>query len=202
MSISRATIYTRVKTRIRADLATPLVDDLHDNSINTWAQEKCAQVIELLDHNVHFPSLFVPSESLTFTTSNTDRRANLPSTYQRPVALRVTGTSASNRKTRILETSEDFRRFDSSNFLLTPTENRPIAFIGSHVFVLPTTLTTGRFDYIKAHPTIDGSNGTVFDELGDEMLILFIVSEYFSSVPQRHDLAEKALQEALAFAKK
>ena len=161
---------------------------------------------KILKDPVHYPDLVVPNTTVTFATESGDRTASLPSDAAMFVvagkypALIVTGASASNRKARILYSAEDFRRYDSSNFILTPTEDRPIAWIGDKIRVLPTTLTSGKLDYIKVHPTIDGSNGTKFSELGDEILILFVVAEYYRSGPQRHDLAEGAISEAIGLA--
>jgi len=199
MSITRAVLYTRVKTRIRQDLATPAINDLDDASIVTWAQEKCAQVIALLRDPVHFPTLLVSNVSVTFATESSDRTAAFPTTYtyERTHALRVTGASASGRKARLIFNADDFRRYDSSNFILTPTEARPIAYIADKLRVLPITLTSGKLDYVRAHPAITGAAGTLFDELGDEILVLFVVAEYYRSGPQRHDLAEGAISEAI-----
>ena len=102
MSITRAVLRTRVKTRIRQDMATPTVNDLNDNSIDTWAQEKCAQVIHLLKDPVHFTDLVVPDATLTFANDGNDRSASFPSGYEKALALRVTGSTVTNKKARLL----------------------------------------------------------------------------------------------------
>ncbi len=198
MSITRAVLYTRVKTRIRADLATPTVDDLDDNSITTWANEKLAQVIEMLKDPIHFTALVAIGTNLGSLTLFAGKKyAALPSSYLRAVAVKVGST---RRKCRLYFDPVEFSRFDSSNFVLTPNDNYPVALAADKIYVIPTSITTAYIDYIKSHPDLSGSQGTLFDGLGDEVLTLLVTAEYYKFGPQRHDLASLAVQEAVSIA--
>jgi len=47
MSLSIAAFRTALKTKIRADLATPAIDDLHDNAITQWGDEHVHTVMQM-----------------------------------------------------------------------------------------------------------------------------------------------------------
>lgn len=196
--MTRANLVTRVKTRIRADLATPTVDDLDDNSIYTWANEKLALVVEMLKDPIHYPALVVIGTNLgSLTLYGGKKYAALPSNYLRAVAVKV---GSSRRKCRLYFDPVEFARYDSSNFVLTPDSDYPLALAADKIYVLPTSTTAAYLDYIKKHPDLSGSVGTSFDGLGDEVLTLLVVAEYYKFGPQRQDLADIAVQEAFGIA--
>ncbi len=193
--MTRANLVTRVKTRIRADLATPTVDDLHDNSIYTWANEKLPLVVEMLKDPIHYPALEVIGYNLGALTLYAGKKyAALPSNYLRAVTVKVGST---RRKCRLYFDPVEFSRYDSSNFVLTPVSDYPLALAADKIYVLPTSITAAYLDYIKKHPDLSGSVGTSLDGLGDEKLTLLVVAEYYKFGPQRQDLADLALKEAI-----
>ena len=196
MAISLAEIKTRVKTEIRADSATPSISDLHDNSIAQWANEHTADVINLLpEPALHFKDLLNINTALTFSSGSVAYPAN----YQRAVAVKVSGSytddggssvTVTDRKCKIL-TVDRFAPLDSSNFVVTPTLKRPVAMLAEKIYVKPTSVTSGKLDWIKSHPTIDGSNGTKFDDEGDNALILHILKRYYMFIEEEGRAALK-----------
>lgn len=187
MAIAYTEIRQRVQRRIRADLATAslAVNDLHTDAIDGWANEHTADVINILQDPMHFPSLLVVDGALTFTSGS----VAFPSLYQRHVALKVTSTytdkdgstvTSTDRRAQIFTAPDEFAKYDSSNFLLTPTGRWPIALVADKVYVKPTSITAGKFTYIKSHPTIGASQATVFDDTGDNLLVLLILKEYYT----------------------
>jgi len=187
-----ATLETRVKTRIRADMSTPAVNDLADESIATWANEKKSEVIHLLKDPVRFfPTLQVMGTALTFAAGVED----LPADYELYTNVVVNNGTVTNRKCRITEDVKKFRALDSNNFINTPHLDTPVILISSAIYVLPTSITAGVLDYIKVHPTISDSQATLFTELGDLVLLNKIVQEYYRTIPQRFDLADNIEKE-------
>lgn len=191
MAISQATIRSRFKRRIRADLATASLStpDVHNDFIDNIAQEATAEIIRLLASKqpfnaTHFPSLVTSDDSLTFSSGS----VALPATYQWYVALKVTSAytdkdgdtqTLTDRFCRITTDPSEFARFDSASFLTTPTGKKPLALISDKVYVKPTTITAGKLTYVKTHPALS-SNNTAFDDLGDNLLILHILKEYYA----------------------
>ena len=183
--MTQTEIYTVVKTKIRADLASPTVNNLNDASISQWANEAAKKLVHELDP-AHCKDLQVINEALAgLADASTHLTFTRPATLEREIAVRVTGASVSNKFTRIIAAAE-FWRFDASNAILSASEYQPIAMVADKVYVKPTTVTSARIDYIKAHPTIGASQATLFDDYGDNLLILLIMSEYytFSNMPE------------------
>lgn len=189
MAISRAEILKRVQRRVNADLAESslAINDVHTESIYGWANEFCPKVIDLIKDPIHFPSLQVTGEALTFAAGEED----LPSSFQLPRTVRVSASytdlngdtvNVTSRKAIIYTDPNDFHRFDSSSFVLTPSGKRPAVLITDKIYVKPTSITSGTMDYIKSHPTIDGSNGTKFSDKADLLLVLLIIKEYYTFI--------------------
>lgn len=194
MATSLATLQTRVKTRIRADLATPKVDNLDDTSIKTWANEKTSVVVHILQRPEHFQALHVIEKSIAISSGS----GNLPSDYELATAVFVKTTNLAKRKARLLDVP-DIELFDESNFITTPTETFPIAYVANgKLYVKPSSITQAYLNYIKKHPTIDNSNGTVWDELADQVLLELIMAEYYSFL-EEFDLAAKAEAKARSY---
>ena len=142
---SLSQIETWVKTKIRADMGTPTISDLHDTSIATWANEKSAEVIQMLKDTIHFKGLVVIGTSLSITTGSDYAYASFPSDYQKVLAIVV---GSSDRKSRLTYDAAWFRRLDSANFVLTPTTDRPVSLIADKVYIKPCTLSSGKIDYV------------------------------------------------------
>lgn len=190
MAISRTTIRERVRRRIRADLATASLSTprFHNDAIDGYAQEATAEVTRLLANPqvfdaVHFPSLVVIDGAKTFSSGS----AALPTAYQWWVSLKVTSTYIdkngdtqilTDRRCRITTDPDEFHRLDSSNFLTTPDGRRPVALVADTVKIKPTSITAGKFTYVKTHPALS-TNNTAYDDLGDNLLILHVIREYY-----------------------
>ena len=178
MALSLANIRTRVKTHIRAEMATPAVNDLNNASIDGWANEHCTDVIRILKDPVHFSSLIVPDTSITFSSGY----ASLPTGYELALAVKVATTTptVTKRNCELLFDPQEFAKRDSSNFILTPDNDHPVVLIANaRAYIKPTALTTGYLDYVKKHPTITTSQDTLFDSMGDKVLIDLILSSYY-----------------------
>ena len=179
------------------------VNDIHDDSIDGFAQKRTADVINIIaypelpeeERNAraveHFPELIVTDGSLTFSSGS----ASIPSTCVTPLTLKVTTTSPSVTKkyARLLMDPDEFARWDSSNFVYTPNQERPVALYSDKVYIKPSTLTAGYLDYVKEHPAISG--GTKFSPKGDNILIHLILSDYYTFI-EEYDLANLHLVEA------
>jgi len=182
-----AELELRVKTQLRAEMSTPSLNNLDDDSIKQWANEEVYNAIILLGDPLHFPALNVIDQSLTFSSGS----ATLPSNFWLPksdakkeqylkslVSLKVTANSVTKRRTTLL-TPVEFARQDSSNFVLTPTVVFPVGMIADKVYVKPTTITQGYLDYVKTHQTISDSLGTQIDKKGDNILVRLVMARYY-----------------------
>lgn len=183
-----------MKTRVRADEAAPSLADLNDASITQWANEETSNVIDQLKDAQHFPSLTVRQTSLTFSSGS----ASLPTSYQRYISVTVTANSVTYKRCRIFENHDEFNRYDSSNFILTPTTELPIVLMADKVYVRPSSITAGKIDYIKSHPTISASQDTVFDDTADNLLLSRIAYRYYMFI-EEFDLAANVLKEVQSY---
>ena len=181
MAMTYTTLKTRLKTRLRADLAVPAVANLNDASIATWANEKSTEVIYLLkDKNPYeLQALTTYNATLTF---NAGMAPLSGSGGTIPLALRV---DTSLTKVKLLSSADEFAAFDGSNFMNTPTARFPVGFFSkTNVYVKPTAIdsgsdfTSGRWDYIDQPPEI-AANGTFYGRLGDQILLELIAQQYF-----------------------
>ena len=201
-----AELELRVKTQLRAEMGTPALNNLHDDSIKQWANEEVFNAIILLGDPLHFHELNVIDTSLTFSSGS----AALPTGFWIPkteskkeqylqglVSVKVTANSVTYRRATLLNPVE-FARQDSSNFVLTPTTIFPVVMIADKVYVKPAddTITAGFIDYIKAHQTISDSNSTQLDELGDNVLVRLVMARFyeFREFPDLQANALKAAQ--------
>lgn len=183
MSLTRAEIRTRVKTHLRAEMSTPAVNDFNDNSIDEFAQQHCADVIHILNDPSHYPSLIVIDSSLTFSSGT----ASLPSDYELATSVKVTTTdpAVTKRDCKLLFNPADFSKLDSFNFILTPDQDHPVVLVANgNAYVRPTSITAGYLDYVKEHPTLSATQGTVFDSIGDNVLINLILASYYGFIEE------------------
>jgi len=182
-----AELELRVKTQLRAEMGTPALNNLHDDSIKQWANEEVYNAIILLGNPLHFPELNVIDQSVTFSSGS----ATLPSDFWFPkseskqqsyikdlVSLKVTANSVTYRRV-VLLTPAEFARQDSSNFVLTPTTIFPAGMIADKVYIKPTSITAGFLDYIQTHQTISDSLGTQLDEHGDNVLVRLVMARFY-----------------------
>ena len=195
MAISLATLKTRVKTRIRADLATPAVNNLDDKSIETWANEYKSVVIQILRDPRHFNKLIVFDSTLTISNG----KAALPADYEMAVAVKVKTTTEAKRQAILTFDPQEFNSFDNSNFVTKVTEKFPLALVANgNLYVKPDSITNAYMDYIKRHPTISDSQGTLWNDIADNVLTELIVASYFSFL-EEFELAAQAEAKARSF---
>lgn len=180
MPFAYSSFLLNLKTRLRADIAPAVIANIDDTSFKTWANEKTGEVIYLLKDSKRFElvDLITYNATLSFTAGT----AGVPSQAGSAVlALRV---DASNTEVKILS-PEEFSKFDSSNFMSTPTKRFPVGMIAkSSIYVKPTAIdsgtnfTVGKLDYIDIHG--DVTNGINFRQLGYQILIELVAQQAFT----------------------
>lgn len=173
MSMTLANLKLAVYSRLAPSMGTPAYGGVAEDNITRWVNESTSDVVKALAP-VHYQALLEHNTSLTLTESGLDRVASLPADYMMPISLRV---GSSYKRCHIFEDPDDYNRWDSSNFIYTPSSSKPISKImDGMVFVRPVTgITQGLLDYVKEHPTISDSQPTVFSDIGDKLLIDLVV---------------------------
>jgi len=189
MSYAIALFRTAIKTKIRADLAVPVVSDLDDASITQWGDEHVHTVMHMLHQAMLdlgqeadladvFEELTVYDTAVTFTSGSAVKTSGMFSV----INFVVNSDSITSRKARIVSLKE-FRGMDSRNFVLTPDVEHPIVTLaGNAIKVSPTTITAGKVDYIKDHPTI--ANGVLLNAQGFSALVYLVIAEYYDFIGQ------------------
>jgi len=188
MAKTLANIKLDVYSRLAADMATPAYADIHEDNITKWADNLIPLVTTILDPS-NFPSLIKYGGSVALTAGS----GNVPSDYQK--ALTVRATFAAGTYSTMLGDTEEFNRWDSSNFILTPTTRRPVSVIvDGTVKVKPTSATYALIDYIKTHPALSGSQDTLFNDIGDFTLVQLITARAFYFL-EENQIADGILKE-------
>jgi hypothetical protein len=176
MSMTLAALQAAVLRRLDPEGSTPSYSAVHNDTIKQIAQEKTDEVILALEPQ-HYQALIEDGSTLTFTTSGANAVSALPSDYVKYVSVRVTISSILKR-CFVFDNPDEYNRYDSRNFILTPVDEKPICKImDGFVYVRPNDITSGDMDYVKEHPTLSGSQDTVFDSVGDTMLIKLTTEE-------------------------
>lgn len=189
MAKTFANLLTSVKSRIRADLAVPVVNDLHDDNVEVWADEKAPLIIHLISDPVRLTLLYQIDIALAGNgTQNDAAYFTLPGDFEKPLAVRVTGSEVTLRDSRLVAPNV-FSKYDSQNFITAPSEQLPVTMFADKVWCKPNTITAGRIDYVKNHPGIE-SNGTKFDGFGDYLLQLKLLEEYYGFIENERMVAK------------
>lgn len=200
MSFTIASFRTAIKTKIRADIATPTISDLHDNSITQWADEHVHTVMQmqyqsLLQMKMEadipnvFEELITYDQSVTFSSGSVTRPSGI---FSLSSAV-VTSDSITNKNARIVDIKE-FRRHDSRNFVLTPSVELPmITLAGATIKVTPTSITAGKVDFIKDHPSV--ASGILLNAIGFSALVYMVMAEYYEFIGEDQK-SVKAKQDA------
>jgi hypothetical protein len=164
--------------------------------INTLADTRLPREARAERASEHFPSLIARDTALVFASGY----ASLPTAYLTALSVRATTTSpaVTDRYCRLLFDDDEFSRWDSSNFVYTPNQERPIALAADKIYIKPTALTAGKIDYIKTHPTFGASQATVFSPTGDNVLIELVLYNYYNFI-EEFDLASLHLNKAEAY---
>ena len=192
MSINLAAINSRVYARLAADMSSPTYSKIHANNIATFANELTAKVIWFFVEKkdlAPIQALLAIDESIALTTGI----GALPTDYEAPAGVKV---SSSKLRAKLYLTADAFNLWDSSNFIVTPTTRKPIAFVADgNLYVKPTSYTVAYLDYIKTHPTLTGAVTTSFSTVGDTILVSLIVARCFDFL-EEYELANTARFEA------
>lgn len=181
-----AELTTAIYSRLAAELASPVYTPVNEDNIILWINEKLDEVPRIVKDSSVFHQLLVYNSDLTISGGS----VNLPSDFNIHEAVRF-GT----KNAIILESLESFSKWDSGNFVMTPSLLFPVAVIVSNAIkVKPTTITSGKLDYVKKHPTVDSGNGTLFNQRGDNVLIQLVLSMVYQSL-EKPELAKLALEQ-------
>lgn len=166
-----AELKSAVYSRLAADAAAPDYTAIHEDNITRWANEKTTEVIKALPP-VNFQALVVIAHALTFAAG----KASLPSDFVMPISVSI---GSNDKRAFIYTDPEDYARWDSGNFVFTPTSSKPIALVANtYVYIKPSTgITAGKLDYVKKHPTLAALQDTVFNSIGDNLLIDLVTQE-------------------------
>ena len=200
MSLSLANFRIAIKTKIRADLAVPVINDLDDAAITQWGNEHAHTVMQMqyqalleggneADLANVFEELITYNQAVTFTTGSVARPAGI---FSLSSAV-VTADSITDKNARIV-TLKEFRRWDSRNFVLTPTVELPlITLADATIKVKPTSITAGKIDFIADHASI--ASGVLLNAIGQSALIYMVMAEYYEFIGEEKK-SMKAKQDA------
>lgn len=201
MSITLTELRTRVKRRVAADLATPVINDLDDNSIDGWANEHTADVIKLLPSPEDTMRDLVTIDATATITSS---QITFPNDYKRFLSLVVSAdytddsgstVTVTKRNVKPFYNVNEFKRFDGSNPTLTASGRYPVCLLADKIYLLPESgLNSAKLSYVKEHPTITTSQNILFNELGVNLLVLFILRRYYTFL-EMFDMAETVSKE-------
>jgi len=195
-----AILEQRLISRLRPDKTAPAitdVDNLTTEVVQLWANELSIEVIKRVSDPKELQALIVLDGSITLTAGVGD----LPSDYGYYRALKgeiTVNATTVKRPAKIYDDPAEFAKFDGNSFATSPPEEYPQALIfGDDVSLNPASITTAYLDYYKVHPTISSSQGTVWSDYADNVLLEMLIAKYYES----HDDAERqtiAMQKAEA----
>lgn len=173
MAVALATLKTRVKSRLEPETSAPTYNSIHDDQWARWATSLAQEVVAFFyeKDKKQIQALLTINKSLTVTSGV----ASLAGVTDFALVENFKVTS-SKLKVELLN-DRSYAWWDSTNFISTPTANKPIGLVAADkVNIKPTTdkssnaITQGYLDYFKKHPDIDASNGTLFSAIADDML--------------------------------
>jgi len=210
MSLSVANFTDRLARSIRADLASPGASNigLDTGTVTAWLNEEWPKALQfLLDggkkDTIH--ELFKPAYTININASTL---ATLPSDYFKweNISVNTVNTKHNAKQCLVFDNAVDFKRFNSSNWLTSPQDNRPVARIADGtIYVYPASTYASKYlflDYYANHPTFSGSQDSEFGALGDKVLLELLKARYFAwkgddqNDPVMANLQTKALAEA------
>jgi len=194
MSISSATLTSRVFSRLAADLAAPVYSQIDDANIDVWANELTPIV------SLALAKLDIPGELQALTTIGSSISLNasgigtLPTDYETHLTAKVLVGSNQKRLYRLYSDPAKFAQWDSTNFVLTPTTRKPVGLIANgQIRIKPITIATAYLDYVIQHPDI-ASNNTKYGKLGDTILVGAVAGRCFDFL-EEPDLANNVRKE-------
>lgn len=194
MAISISTIRTRVFSRLAADLASPTYSQIHNNNITIWANELTAEVTKKL------AEMSADGELQALTTIGTSIAlsgagiGSLPATFAAALTVKVLVGTTQKSVFRLYQDPAKFAKWDSSNFVLTPTTRKPVALVANgNLRIKPTSINTAYLDFAIQHPDL-ASNNTKYQINGDAMLIGLIAARCFDFLEET-ELARNARKE-------
>jgi hypothetical protein len=194
MSISNATLTTRVFSRLAADLAAPVYSQIDDANITIWADELTPIVSKKLTElgvSGELQALVTIGSTIALSGAGI---GSLPSDYETHLTAKVLVGSNRKRLFRLYDNPSKFALWDSTNYVLTPTTRKPVGLIANgQIRIKPTTITTAYLDYVIQHPTIV-SNNTKYGKMGDTMLVGAVAGRCFDFL-EEVDLGDRARKE-------
>jgi hypothetical protein len=194
MAISISTLRTRVFSRLAADLASPTYSEIDNANITIWANELTSLVTEKLakmDAKDELQALVTIGTSVALSASGV---GSLPSGFAVAMAVKVDISGTRKSVFRLYYDPAKFAKWDSSNFILTPTNRKPVALIaGNNVRIKPTSISTAYVDWAKEHPDL-ASNSTLYQINGDRMLVGLVAARCYDFL-EEPDLANNARKE-------
>ena len=171
-----AQLKTQVLSRLEPLTSAPTYNAIHNDQYQRWADEKIPVVVTEFVKAGRIEAiqgLIVPDISVTITSGI---GAFSFSDYFLPLSLTVTSARV---QVQLLTAPDEFYRWDSGSFVVTPRTARPVGIImNSTVYVKPTNLATPAYlTYIKNHNPLFDAQETLFNDEGDAMLIELVYQE-------------------------
>lgn len=210
MSLSVANFTDRLARSIRADLSSPGASNigLDSDTVTAWLNEEWPKVLNLLMNSAnltHIQKLHTPAYTISFNASTL---ATLPSDYFQwtNISVNTTNSKHNAKQCLVFDNDVEFKRFNSSNWLTTPQDNRPVVRIaGGVIYCYPASTYASKWcylDYYRAHATFSGAQGSEWGDLADKVMLEFLKAKYYAwkgddqNDPVMANLQTKALAEA------
>lgn len=120
MATTLTTLKERVYTRLRAENASPSVNNIHVDSIERWANEKLSTVIEYLRPKPeHLQQLRVVDQTVAISSGS----GSLPADFAFPLAVRVGSDLV---RAILMDSHDQFASYDDFNFEKYFAENEEL----------------------------------------------------------------------------
>lgn len=175
MSTTLADIEDRVLARLAADMATPSYSKINSNNITEFANDRLAKIVHFLASSKlvgDLQALVEMSDSIALSAAGVGA---LASDFEYHLAVKI---DTARTRAKVYLDPDKFAKWDSSNFILTPTSRKPIALIaGGNVRVKPISSSTAYVDYAKTHPTLGAAQDTEFSAYADGLLVILVYSD-------------------------
>lgn len=165
-----AELQTLVLARLESQTSSPTFNSIASAQWTRWADDKIPGIVQFFYEQGRFDvieQLILIDQSVSLT-SGIGTLSGLTD-FEFMLAVKV---SSSKTECKIIS-ALDFAKWDSSSFLTTPRSERPICTIANgQIRIKPTTVTSPAYcDHTKAHPSLTGSQKTLFKTAANEMLV-------------------------------
>lgn len=173
MTVTELTTF--VLARLESETSSPTFNSINSDQWTRWADDKIPGIVQYFIEQKRFDII---EPLLALDTAVTISSGSGPlsgiTDFGQAIAFKVTSAKI---ECRLLTDPSEFAKWDSSSFLTTPREERPIAIIMSDkVHIKPSSVSNpsdplGYLDYVKIHPSLTGSQETLFKTPADELLV-------------------------------